>query len=168
MEKKGRLLTVQADHLSGESLGQAVAAIMELGAANVQIIPSITKKNRPGNILLIDTNSHGEAAISEYLARELRVSGYHRIETSHVFEKVTFLERTLIVRAGGKELKLAFREKIIGDPAAPLSSSVESDFIHLVRSEVAKELSIQKSALDIRSMIEARLGGREPEITLEL
>ena len=48
MEKKSRLILAQVDHLSGELLGFAIGRIMELGAGNVQLIPTITKKTGPG------------------------------------------------------------------------------------------------------------------------
>jgi uncharacterized protein (DUF111 family) len=91
MEKKSRLILVQVDSVSGEVLSFAIGKLMELGANNVQLVPTITKKNRPGNIIIIDTDADKEKMVADFLAKELKVSGYHRIDTSHVFHKITFV-----------------------------------------------------------------------------
>lgn len=167
MKKKARLLFAQADHVSGEVTGFAVGRIMELGARNVQLISSITKKNRPGHIILIDTDDEHEGVISDFLARELKISGYHRIDTSHIFQRVTFSQKDLVIRVNGKRRTFRCEVKIIGDPSNPLSLDVEHD--DLVKLQ--KALRSQKKELslgELKTAIEARLRATGKEITLEV
>ncbi|HSB33761.1 MAG TPA: nickel insertion protein [Nitrospirota bacterium] len=167
MKKKARLLFAQADHVSGEVTGFAVGKIMELGARNVQLISSVTKKNRPGNIIIIDTDDDHEEAIARFLARELKISGYHRIETSHIFQQVTFSQKDLVIRTNGKRRTFCCEVKIIGDPSDPLSVDVEHDAL----VKLQKVLKAQKKELslsDLKTAIESRLRSSGKKIVLEV
>lgn len=167
MKKKARLLFAQADNVSGEVTGFAVGKIMELGARNVQLISSITKKNRPGHIIIIDTDDKHEGVISEFLARELRISGYHRIDTSHIFQRVTLSQRTLVIRTDGKRRTFRCEIKIIGDPSNPLSIDVEHDALVKLQ-KVLKEQKKELSLSELKTAIESKLRALGKEITLEV
>ncbi|MCK5203320.1 MAG: DUF111 family protein, partial [Desulfobacterales bacterium] len=106
MQKKSKLIFAQIDHIPGDVLGFAMERIMELGAKNVQLISTITKKNRPGNIMIIDVDDQNEEVMAEFLAKELDVSGYHRINTNHIFHSVSFVEKTLNIRINEVNEKL--------------------------------------------------------------
>jgi uncharacterized protein (DUF111 family) len=167
MKKKARLLFAQADHVSGEVIGFAVGRMMELGARNVQLISSITKKNRPGNIFIIDTDDKHEEVISRFLTKELKISGYHRIDTSHIFQPVTLSQKKVVISTDGKRRTLNCEIKIIGDPSNPLSIDVEHDALvklqKILRSQ-KKELSL----CELRTAIEAKLRAFGKEIILEI
>ena len=81
-EKKGNIFFVQVDHLSGEMIGTAIEDLYEAGAMNVQVIPTVTKKNRPGYLFFIDVPKGRNSAI-ESVIMELGSSGWHLIETAH-------------------------------------------------------------------------------------
>jgi len=151
----------QVDSVSEEVLGFALEKIMELGANNVQLIPTFTKKNRPGNILLIDVPEELETTIADYLARELKVSGYHRVETSHVFQNVTFLKKTLTFHVNGVERSFVCEVKAVGDQDKLLSIGIDHDFLANVHQVLNDELGCGVSLIELRSMIESRL--RDPE-----
>ncbi|HSB33023.1 MAG TPA: nickel insertion protein [Nitrospirota bacterium] len=167
MEKKSRIILAQVDHLSGEVLGFAVEKIMACGARNVQLIPTITKKNRPGSILIIDTDKAGEEAVSRFLSQELKITGYHRVETNHVFQPVTFASKNLRVSRNGASSTFRCDIKVIGDPSSPLAMDIEHDGLVAVRESIEKDLDLRLSLNDLRAMIESRLrdGG---DIVLEL
>lgn len=167
MEKKSRIIFAQVDHLSGEVLGFAVEKIMTCGARNVQLIPTITKKNRPGSIMLIDTDAEGEGAVSQFLVKELKITGYHRIETNHVFEPVSFASRNLRVSRNGRSATFRCEIKVIGEPSAPLATDIEHDSLVSVWEAAEEELGCRIPLNDLRTMIEARLRG-EGDIVLEL
>jgi len=157
MEKKSQIILAQVDHLSGEVLGFAVEKIMASGALNVQLIPTITKKNRPGSIMIIDTDEAGEEAVSRFLAQELKITGYHRIETSHVFQRVTFGSRNLRVSRNGHSATFRCEVKIIGEPSGPLARHIEHDSLVLVGEAIARDLDYRISLNDLRAMIETKL-----------
>ena len=52
--KEGLLILVQIDHLNGEILGSIIEDFYHAGAKNVQIVSTITKKNRPACMIFID------------------------------------------------------------------------------------------------------------------
>lgn len=168
MEKKAHLLLAQVDHASGEVLGYAVERIMARGARNVQLIPTITKKNRPGHILLIDADTSREAAIAEFMVKELKVTGYHRIDTGHVFQRVTFAKRKLSIRIKGRIRRFHCEVKLIGDPEQPLSVDVEHDFLVRVQNQVKEKMDCLISLNELRTMIESKLREAEEEVTIEI
>lgn len=168
MEAPSLIIIAQADHLSGELLGASVGDLLKLGAKNAQIMPTITKKNRPGHMIFIDLTKKYENAIADYLASELRITGYHRMEATHVHQKIYFADKTLLVRFDGGEVIYTFRAKIIGDPASPLSIDVESDFLVSTRESLNKDHGVSVSLTELRNLIEARLSADEERVTIDI
>ncbi|MEW6410010.1 MAG: nickel insertion protein [Nitrospirota bacterium] len=169
MKKKGTLIFAQVDHVSGEITGYAVGRIIELGAHNVQLIPTITKKNRPGNILIIDADPSKEKAISEFMARELGVSGYHRIDTQHIFHRVSFVERKVRIKSGSRSKSMRCTLKIIGESTKPLCVEIEHDFLVGIQKEIRKEFNSTLSLSELRGKIETGLSDLQiEEVTIEV
>ena len=166
-KKKARLLFAQVDHVSAEVTGFAVGRIMELGARNVQLISTITKKNRPGSIFIIDTGERQEEAIALFLARELKVSGYHRIDTLHLFQQVAYEQRNLVVAADGKKRKIICNVKIVGDPAEPLSIDVEHEALVTIQ-KMLREKNSDLSLGELRTAIESKLRTSKKTIQLDI
>ncbi|MDC7286570.1 DUF111 family protein [Blautia schinkii] len=96
--KNGVILYVQADHLPGEILGSVIDYLYEAGACNVQVIPTVTKKNRPGYIFLIDTKEDYAEAVERVLIRELKVTGWHRISTEHRHLAVDYVKKQIQIQ----------------------------------------------------------------------
>lgn len=167
MEKPSSLILAQSDNVTGEMLGRAVGRLMELGARNVQILPGVTKKNRTGNTLLIDPGPN-EPDIADFLARELKISGYQRMNTTHVFHEVTFAKRKAVFRKGGRSAKFDCSVKTIGPSSAPLSRDVENDFLIGVQSELMKKFGLDISVSELRWLVEARLDERGGDILIDL
>lgn len=92
-EKPGRVLLIQADHISGEIIGTVMQDLYEAGAFNVQVIPTITKKNRPGYLFIVDAAAGDNCAIENVIVHELGASGWHVIETNHRHVGTDILER---------------------------------------------------------------------------
>jgi uncharacterized protein (DUF111 family) len=168
MEKDARIILAQVDHVSGEVIGFAIEKLMEMGAHNIQLIPTITKKNRPGNIMIIDTDERHEASIADFLSRELKVSGYHRIHTRHVFFMVTFAEKSLRLNINGKSRTLKCKFKIIGDPSDPISVDIEHDFVVEVQSVIESNSDTYISLNELRNIIEASFSDSSDEIEVEI
>lgn len=168
MEKKARLILAQIDHLSGETLGSAIEDLLKLGANNVQLLPSVTKKSRPGMILWIDLNAGLETVIADYLTGELKISGYHRVDTTHVFQDVSYVDRNLTVISGDKRESFVVKVKMIGNRHNPISMDVEHDFIVDLQNSLESRLGVHMSLLDLKSAIESRLGDSGETIELEI
>lgn len=168
MQKDSRLLLVQVDTVSGEVLGFAVDKIMELGAHNVQLVPTITKKSRPGNIIIIDAGPEQEDAIADFLAKELKVSGYHRIPTAHVFHKVSFREKKLVLSENGRLHEVLCKFKVIGELSAPVAVDVEHDFLVGLQRELSEGWERYFSLEELRSKVELSYVDSDDEIRVSL
>ncbi len=96
-QQEGSLLFVQIDHLSGELLGEALTRLCSAGAMNVQLLPTLTKKGRPGQLLLVDVRHDRLAAVEEVLLAEFGVTGWHRLATQHVYFKTENLSCNLSI-----------------------------------------------------------------------
>lgn len=81
--KKGTLFIVQVDHISGEIMGSTFDCLYKAGALNVQCLQTITKKNRPANVFLIDTPPGKADVIEKIIIKELDSTGWHKLETDH-------------------------------------------------------------------------------------
>lgn len=109
--KQGQLFYVQTDSLSGELLGSAIDELYAAGACNVQVIPSVTKKNRPGHVFLIDTRKDCAESVEQTILRELRVTGWHRIDSEHRHLQVDYLKRTVTFQGMGSCFTLELEAK---------------------------------------------------------
>ena len=94
------LILAQIDDRSGEVLGRALEELMGLGARNVQLLSSVTKKGRPGNVLLVDVEADLEPDVGAFLAVELGVWGYHVLHAGHRHFDTVMKERSVTVVCG--------------------------------------------------------------------
>ena len=168
MEKESRLVLAQVDHVTGEVLGFAVDRIMEMGANNVQLIPTITKKSRPGNIIIIDVAPSLEDGIADFLANELKISGYHRINTSHVFHKVSFVEKAVNIHLNGRPIGVQCKFKVIGEPSSPVAVDVEHDFLVELQRVISDHCDRYTSLEELRRKIELSFDAANDQITVIL
>lgn len=115
--KNGILFLVQLDHLSGEILGDVLNSFYEAGAKNVQIINTITKKNRPGHMIMIDGTEKTASDIEAVIVNECGSSGWHRIETCHRHTDVAYISKTFLVHLENHSFEfLAKGKQIANDP----------------------------------------------------
>jgi hypothetical protein len=168
MQKKSKLIFAQIDHIAGDVLGFAMERLMELGAKNVQLIPTITKKNRPGNIMIIDVDDQNEEVMAEFLAKELNVPGYHRIDTQHVFQNISFAKKNLTISANGVIQKTSCEIRLMGDTLNPVSVSVEHDFLVEIQKLLLDKSNHYISINELRKIIESKMRDPGDEVTIEL
>lgn len=77
------ILETNLDDVTGEVLGHTVDRLMEEGALDVTIIPTIAKKNRPAHLLRVITKSNISDALSETIIRETGTLGVRTIPYVH-------------------------------------------------------------------------------------
>lgn len=104
---------VQVDHLSGENIGQVIGYLYNAGASNVQVIPTITKKNRPSHLIVIDCREKYADEIEEVIARELTTGGWHRINTEHRHLGTEIIKRTVEIKCDNKVFDFVVQGKLI-------------------------------------------------------
>jgi uncharacterized protein (DUF111 family) len=112
-EKSGCILFVQTDHISGEVIGTAIDDLYKAGACNVQVIPSITKKNRPGHLFYIDAGSKDRSAVENVIVNELGATGWHCLGTAHRHVATEVWERDVVFAVQEGDLRLKALIKVI-------------------------------------------------------
>ncbi len=157
--KPGRLLLAQVDDVSGEIMGFFIGRVMEKGARNVHVIPTLTKKNRPGYILIVDVDPSSEDAVGTFMARELGVSGYHILETQHAYERVSFVTATIEFHHQGRTLYHDCLLKLIGPADRPLHVKVEYEELISAREAVEREFGLDLVLDDLKKQIERGFAG---------
>lgn len=156
MSKKMRLLLAQADDLTGEAVGHLIPRLLEKGAANVQVIASITKKNRPGQVILVDMRPERLAAVLSVLLAESGISGYYILDGHHFSLEVSFAPKILRITLGDASWTRDFVVKYVGPKEHPFAIKVEHDFLQIVQ----KDLEMRGgtcSLKQLRALIESQL-----------
>jgi len=77
------ILETNVDDVTGEVLGHTVDKLMEEGALDVTIIPTIAKKNRPGHLLRVISKSHMNDKLLETIIRETGTLGVRTLPYVH-------------------------------------------------------------------------------------
>ena len=132
------LILVQIDDRSGEVLGHALEELMSLGARNVEVLSSVTKKGRPGSVVLIDLETDEEAGVAAYLAAELGAWGYHVLETQHRHFETVLEERSVIVTCGPRSRTFSMPCKFFDDDGKLLRVKVERSDVEAVQRFVSE------------------------------
>jgi len=154
MEKEGILLITQIDHLTGEDIGWALEALDVPGIRNRNLIPTLTKKGRMGNLLLLDVEPDAEADVGRLLFEAFCTHGYHRIQTQHVYQETVIREISLIVQRGVRSLQENVRVKRKTEQESG-PYLIESDDLFILQKRIHAELDVTVSPLELRRQIEA-------------
>lgn len=112
------LLMTQVDDVSGEVIGDFFKRAEACGARNVQVVPSITKKNRPGYIIYVDVPASAEHEIAELFGAELGTWGYRVINAEHKHFDIERLSVTVKVSINGEQSTHPLRAKRISQPGS--------------------------------------------------
>jgi uncharacterized protein (DUF111 family) len=147
------LILVQVDDRSGEVLGHALEELMRLGARNVQLLGSVTKKGRPGNVLLVDLEAEAEPAIAAYLAAELGAWGYQILEAQHRHFDTVLRARAVTVACGARARTFTMPCKFFYDGDRLLRVKVERADVEAVLGFVG-EADEACSTDTIRALLE--------------
>jgi uncharacterized protein (TIGR00299 family) protein len=80
---KVSILETNLDNVTGEVLGHSFDRLLAAGALDVTIIPTITKKNRPGHLLRVITKPEDSGIVSEAIIRETGTLGVRMLNYVH-------------------------------------------------------------------------------------
>ncbi len=134
------VLETSVDDVTGEVLGYVLDKLYDEGALDVQIIPTITKKNRPGYIIFVLGEVGSEEALARVLMEETGTLGV-RISTSQMRitseREVKKVEVSLPGFKGTARVKVSYSGK---------SRHVKAEF------EDAKKIA-QKTGLPLKDVI---------------
>jgi len=150
-----RLLMAQVDDVPGELMGEFIARAEALGARNVQVVPSLTKKNRPAYLVYLDVPAALEAAAGRLLGAELGCWGYRVIAAEHRHFDISRGSLELTVHRAGITHRGQMRIKTIADGAERLRVKAEHDdlsaFCAALRTAGTElPLAVLKAAVEAR------------------
>ena len=162
MSEELRLLMAQVDDVPGELMGEFIARAEALGARNVQVVPSLTKKNRPAYLVYLDVPAALEAAAGRLLGAELGCWGYRIIAAAHRHFDITRDTLTLTVHRGAVTQRATMRIKTIADGAERLRVKVEHDDVSSLCTALRAAgsdlpLAVLKAAIESRLATSASL-----------
>jgi pyridinium-3,5-bisthiocarboxylic acid mononucleotide nickel chelatase len=118
------ILETNIDNVTGEVMGHIFKVIMECGARDVSIVPTITKKNRPGHLLRVIAKPIDCDMLSEVIIREtgtlgVRIIPYvHRNKTSRKIIPV-------LVDIKGKMVEIRIKIGLIGNEIISIQPEFE-------------------------------------------
>ena len=147
------ILLTQVDHLSGEEIGWAMAALDMKGIHNRNIIPTLTKKGRVGFIILLEIDPAEEEKVGSFLLETLNTHGYHKIKTTHVHCETFMREIPVIIEHGEESVQTKARikrrkDKVLGP------YFVESDDLFAIDQIISEKFGFLISLKRLRHLIE--------------
>lgn len=107
------ILETNVDDVSGEVLGHVFRGLINSGARDVSILPTVTKKNRPGHLLRVIAKPQDTQQISEEIIRETGTLGVRVIPYAHrniAQRKIVSLD----MQIDGKRFKIDIKIGTIG------------------------------------------------------
>lgn len=82
IESDARLLLFHIDDLyDGAEIGDVIRHLYEWKALHVQVMTTVTRQNRTGHTVLVETEASDEWYLAHGLATEYGIARYHRLET---------------------------------------------------------------------------------------
>ena len=165
-EESGSLIIVQIDHLSGEMLGEIWDQLSSKGAQNVQLLSTLTKKGRPGQLLLIDISPEKISELEEFLVSEMGVNGWHRLMTEHVHVDLEMITCDLTFRTPGNSL----RAKIAGKRIKNTSGFIRPEHGDCVKvyRKLRQEEGLEVSLWQLERLISEALNSSKRPIEVNL
>lgn len=122
-----RLMIAQVDHATGEVIGHSIQTLYDLGAKNVQLLQSMTKKNRPGYLLFIDLPAEAVEDVALFLGTELGIWGYHILQTEHVHFDISFHTVSAHLVCGENHEDFPIKVKYIANATRLMRLKVDHD-----------------------------------------
>jgi uncharacterized protein (TIGR00299 family) protein len=138
---KVSILETNLDNVSGEILGHSFSNLLEAGALDVTIIPTITKKNRPGHLLRVITRPSDTLKVSEAIIRETGTLGVRVLPQVHR----NIAERKIIsipLEINGEQHKIDIKVGLIGEEIISIAPEYED----------AKEIS-QRTGISLKNVM---------------
>ncbi len=100
------LIETNIDDVNGEIIGNLVEVLMSEGARDVTIIPGITKKNRPVNIIRVLCDTSRSDSLIERLFKETGTSGIRINEINRITLERNIISLKVIVNHSKYDIKV--------------------------------------------------------------
>ncbi|RUM06189.1 nickel insertion protein [Rhizobium chutanense] len=160
------LLMAQIDDAPGELLGHVIEKMTEMGAKNVQLLPSLGKKGRPAYVLLVDIKAEDEPDFAALLVGDLGIWGYRVLQSEHKHFDIRRYRTTLELKWSGGVRNFPLRIKRILNDGMFMRAKAEHDDLAAISEQMQPEYPVSVAVL--KAAIETALGAEEPGETLGL
>lgn len=139
------------DHITGEEVGGSFEKLYRAGAKNVQVMNTITKKNRPGYLFVIDCDKTSADAIEDVLVTEIGTTGWHRVDSSHCYTDVEYLKKkvTFYYEKEGLTEEVSCKYS----PDVPKPYRIERDCLDYIERKIWDSFKITVSSQRLYQML---------------
>lgn len=155
------LLLAQVDDAPGELLGEVMQRLAAMGARNVQLLSSLTKKGRPGYVLMIDIPARQERKVAVLLAVELGIWGYRVMHSDHKHFEIERHDTSLEIAVDGATRIFPMRIKRILIDGDLLKVKAEHDDLVRICAALGLE-GARVSLATLKSRVESAVGSTPP------
>jgi pyridinium-3,5-bisthiocarboxylic acid mononucleotide nickel chelatase len=100
------LIETNIDDIDGEIIGNLIQVMMNAGARDVTVIPGITKKNRPVNIIRILSDNFMMETLIERLFQETGTSGVRVNEINRISLQRSIVNMQIIIKKSRYNIKV--------------------------------------------------------------
>ena len=139
------------DHITGEEVGGSFEKFYRAGAKNVQVMHTITKKNRPGYLFVIDCDKTSVDAIEDVLVTEVGTTGWHRVNSSHCYTDVEYLKKKITFYYDKEALTEEVSCKY--SPNVPEPYRIERDCLDCIKESIWNSFHISVSGQHLSRML---------------
>ncbi|MBB4188444.1 hypothetical protein GGE07_005123 [Sinorhizobium terangae] len=160
------LIMAQIDDAPGELLGHVIEKMTDLGAKNVQLLPSLGKKGRPAYVLLVDIKAEDEPDFAALLVSDLGIWGYRVLQSQHKHFDIRRYRTTLQLKWSGGMCSFPLGVKRILNEGVFMRAKAEHDDLAAISEEMQREFPVSVAVL--KAAIETALGAEEPRETLRV
>jgi uncharacterized protein (DUF111 family) len=122
------LLLAQVDHACGDIIASVTEELLALGVQNVNLVLSLTKKGRPGYLLLLDLPETALVQVERLLTTESGIPGWRVLSAEHRKARVRQAEQQVRLSPGAEEHVLDVPVKLVETEEGCVPVSIEYEF----------------------------------------
>lgn len=148
-KKDNNLIVTVIDRITGEEIPHFIDSLIEKGAKNVNLIPSIGKKGRSVYVAVIDVSPEDKKKIIETLVFKSRITGWNNISCQHEYIHVEEYCLSLAIQLYNKTIGLDVPFKLVKETDDNMIL-LENDYCF----ELYKKLAIRNEKLSIYELKE--------------
>lgn len=151
------LLLAEVDHACGDIIASVMDELSEKGVMNVNLVPSLTKKGRPGYLLYVDLPRNALEAVEAVIARELGVLGWRVLHAEHRHAVVDLRTKRVTLSFPGGEIAVDVPFKAVSVGGGTPVVQVEHDFCVALRARLADERGVQMPLRTLKAHVQTAL-----------
>ncbi len=149
------LLLAQVDHACGDIIASVTEELLALGVQNVNLVPSLTKKGRPGYLLFVDLPGTLLGQVEQVLATELGILGWRILSAEHRKARVREVEQQVSLSLGAGVHVLDVPVKLVETEKGYVPVSIEHEYCRQLRQQLRENHGVEIPLELLKSRIRA-------------